>query len=258
MLIRSAGSFFRRAASSIASAATFRAPAGSRTSSLRARPGCDAARPRGPRRTPGDMPRQPQIPADVPDHLRGLLVQHGEVPQPVECLQQDDRADTCSADPAASRVWEIRPVAPGPHQAWRAAEPGSSPARTARPYADPDHQHERQRRAFGPWSNRAELVILITLPNDVGQGSTSAESAIRRWDGTHVQLRSVVGAGYRFTIGIADMRGHRLKADHDARVCRSWGRARTRPPSSLRVTLGGGRRRRREGRSRRTARAGCG
>ena len=44
----------------------------------------------------------------------------------------------------------------------------------------------------------------------------NAESAIRRWGGTHVQLCSVVGAGYRFTIGIADMRGHRLKADHDA------------------------------------------
>jgi hypothetical protein len=43
-----------------------------------------------------------------------------------------------------------------------------------------------------------------------------AYSAIRRWDGTHVQLRSVVGASYRFTIGIAGMRGHRLKADHDA------------------------------------------
>ena len=52
-----------------------------------------------------------------------MLPQHGEVPQPVECLQQDDRADRCSADPAASRVWEIRPVAPAPHQAWRTAEP---------------------------------------------------------------------------------------------------------------------------------------
>ena len=37
MLIRSAGSFFRRAASSIASAATFLAPAGSYTTSPRAR-----------------------------------------------------------------------------------------------------------------------------------------------------------------------------------------------------------------------------
>jgi hypothetical protein len=55
--------------------------------------------------------------------LVNMLPHHGEVPQPVECLQQDDRADRCPADPAASRVWDIKPVAPAPHQAWYAAEP---------------------------------------------------------------------------------------------------------------------------------------
>src|SRR4029077_13897052 len=44
----------------------------------------------------------------------------------------------------------------------------------------------------------------------------SKYSAIRRWDVTYVQLRSVVGAGYRVTIGIAGMRGHRLRAGHGA------------------------------------------
>jgi len=31
--------------------------------------------------------RQPQVPADVPDHLRRHLVQHREVAEPVDCLQ---------------------------------------------------------------------------------------------------------------------------------------------------------------------------
>jgi hypothetical protein len=67
--------------------------------------------------------RLAQFPTRVEGELGEYAAPPRGVPQPLECLQQDDRADRCPADPAASRVWEIKPVAPAPHQAWYAAEP---------------------------------------------------------------------------------------------------------------------------------------
>jgi len=67
--------------------------------------------------------RLAQFPTGVEGELGEYVAPTRGSTQPVECLQRDDRADRCPADPAASRVWEIRPVAPAPHQAWRAAEP---------------------------------------------------------------------------------------------------------------------------------------
>ena len=105
MLIRSAGSFFRRAASSIASAATFRAPAGSCTASLRARTrlrcrpavraeACTGATCSGIRRSRRMCPAT----------SAGTSSNTGKYPSRLNAFNKTTRANRCPSDPAASRA----------------------------------------------------------------------------------------------------------------------------------------------------------
>jgi len=98
--------------------------------------------------------RLAQFPTGVEGELGEYVAPTRGSTQPAECRQQDDRVDRCPASPAASRV--------GRSDLWRQLlikrgvrpNPSSSPARTGRPCAGPDLQHEKQRGAFGPWSRR--------------------------------------------------------------------------------------------------------
>lgn len=72
-------------------------------------------------------------------------------------------------------------------------------------------------RSAGPSADQptSKLADLFAAPAGLSGAERRTNSAIHRWDGTAVRLRSAVGAGYRFTSRVV-LRGCRLDAELDA------------------------------------------